>query len=246
MHISTLYMVKFVMDSVIVEEFSGGVEKSKVYSMVNGKLIELSFNRMVNTGLIEFKIATITPVNEEEFSIIAPAVGSLGFYADYVKDSKMAVLIPSVTLKGIKSINDLKILLNALSELIEEMSYMTNTPISNIEIALMLSNNDWLVSGNNNEAYKVIRIGDVASVISINLSSGLTAGSANVSISVIGKIRNSECIVKGISELGLNNIENYGYMILASGSIRTLGLLTILTDKLENSVTRVINECSHL
>ena len=234
------------MDSVIVEEFSGGVEKSKVYSMVNGKLIELSFNRMVNTGLIEFKIATITPVSEEEFSIIAPAVGSLGFYADYVKDSKMAVLIPSVTLKGIKSIDDLKILLNAISELIEEMSYMTNTPISNIEIALMLSNNGWLVGDNNNEVYKVIKVGDVAASILINLSSGLTTGSANVSISVIGRIRNSECIVKGISELGLNNIENYGYMILATGSIRTLGLLTILTDKLENAVTRVINECSRL
>jgi hypothetical protein len=234
------------MDSVIVEEVSGGVERSKIYSMVNGKLIELSFNRMINTGLIEFRIATITPVNEEEFSIIAPAVGSLGFYADYVKDSKMAVLIPSITLKGIKSVDELRILLNALGELIEEMSYMTNTPISNIEVAQMLNDKGWLVSKGNDEVYKVLKVNDTAAVMSISLGGGLAIGSANVTIGIIGRLKNSECIVKGLAELGLSNMEDYGYMVLASGAIRTLGLLTVLTEKIENTVMRVINECNRL
>jgi len=234
------------MDSVIVEEVSGGVERSKIYSMVNGKLIELSFNRMINTGLIEFRIATITPVNEEEFSIIAPAVGSLGFYADYVKDSRMAVLIPSITLKGIKSVDELRILLNALGELIEEMSYMTNTPISNIEVAQMLNDKGWLVSKGNDEVYKVLKVNDAAAVILINLGGGLAIGSANVTISIIGRLKNSECVAKGLAELGLSGMENYGYMVLANGTIRTLGLLTVLTEKIENTVTRVINECNRL
>jgi hypothetical protein len=234
------------MDSVIVEEVSGGVERSKIYSMVNGKLIELSFNRMINTGLIEFRIATITPVNEEEFSIIAPAVGSLGFYADYVKDSRMAVLIPSITLKGIKSVDELRILLNALGELIEEMSYMTNTPISNIEVAQMLNDKGWLVSKGNDEVYKVLKVNDVAAVILINLGGGLAIGSANVIIGIIGRLKNSECVAKGLAELGLSGMENYGYMVLANGTIRTLGLLTVLTEKIENTVTRVINECNRL
>ncbi|MFP3196319.1 MAG: hypothetical protein RXQ74_05570 [Caldivirga sp.] len=234
------------MDSVIVEEVSGGVERSKIYSMVNGKLIELSFNRMINTGLIEFRIATITPVNEEEFSIIAPAVGSLGFYADYVKDSRMAVLIPSITLKGIKSVDELRILLNALGELIEEMSYMTNTPISNIEVAQMLNDKGWLVSKGNDEVYKVLKVNDAAAVISINLGGGLAIGSANVTIGIIGRLKNSECVAKGLAELGLSGMENYGYMVLANGTIRTLGLLTVLTEKIENTVTRVINECNRL
>jgi len=234
------------MDSVIVEEVSGGVERSKIYSMVNGKLIELSFNRMINTGLIEFRIATITPVNEEEFSIIAPAVGSLGFYADYVKDSKMAVLIPSITLKGIKSVDELRILLNALGELIEEMSYMTNTPISNIEVAQMLNDKGWLVSKGNDEVYKVLKVNDAAAVILINLGGGLAIGSANVTIGIIGRLKNSECVAKGLAELGLSGMENYGYMVLANGTIRTLGLLTVLTEKIENTVTRVINECNRL
>ncbi|MFP3301000.1 MAG: hypothetical protein RXN84_01055 [Caldivirga sp.] len=234
------------MDSVIVEEVSGGVERSKIYSMVNGKLIELSFNRMINTGLIEFRIATITPVNEEEFSIIAPAVGSLGFYADYVKDSRMAVLIPSITLKGIKSVDELRILLNALGELIEEMSYMTNTPISNIEVAQMLNDKGWLVSKGNDEVYKVLKVNDAAAVILINLGGGLAIGSANVTIGIIGRLKNSECVAKGLAELGLSSMENYGYMVLANGTIRTLGLLTVLTEKIENTVTRVINECNRL
>lgn len=234
------------MDSIVVEEVSGGVEKSKIYSIVNGKLIELSFSRVIKTGLIEFRIATITPVNEDEFSIIAPAVGSLGFYADYVKDSKMAVLVPSTTLKGIRSIDELRTLLNALSELIEEMSYMTNTPMSNIEVAQMLVDKGWLVSKGNNEVYKVLRINDAAVAITINLGGGLTVGLASVIISIIGRLRNTNCVAKGLSELGLRNIEDYGYMVLASGSIRTLGLLTILTEKLENAVVKVITECNHL
>lgn len=234
------------MDSIVVEEVSGGVEKSKIYSIVNGKLIELSFSRVIKTGLIEFRIATITPVNEDEFSIIAPAVGSLGFYADYVKDSKMAVLVPSTTLKGIRSIDELRTLLNALSELIEEMSYMTNTPMSNVEVAQMLVDKGWLVSKGNNEVYKVLRVNDAAVAITINLGGGLTVGLASVIISIIGRLRNTNCVAKGLSELGLRNIEDYGYMVLASGSIRTLGLLTILTEKLENVVVKVITECNHL
>lgn len=233
------------MDGIVVEEVSGGVERSKIYSMTNDKLIELSFNRIIKTGLIEFRIATISPIDENEFSIIAPAVGLLGFYADYAKDSKMAVLVPSTELKSIRSVDDLRILLNALSELIEEMAHMYNEPVSNIEVASMLNGKGWLVSMDLSEAYKVIRVKDYAVTINIRLRYP-DPSSATISVGVLGKIINHDCVVRGFREAGLDDVEVYEYAVLAKGTIRTLGLLTVLAERFEGMSMRVVERCSSL
>lgn len=229
--------------SYTIEVVEGDVARLKMTSMVAGKVIEVSFNLNTRNQLVDLRLATIAPITEEEFSIISPAVGSLGFYADYVKDSKMAILTPSVGLKGLRGVDDVKRIMNSLTELVEEMSKMGNSPLSNIEISLILTERGWLIDYRNGEMFKVLDLKGMVASIYIRLKGETSFSIAEINVSLIRPI-NRQCIVKRMSELGFSNIEDYEYMIKAVIEAKTLGLLTLLAEKAESLVMDIVKGCS--
>ncbi|GGP20054.1 hypothetical protein GCM10007981_06580 [Thermocladium modestius] len=231
------------MYNVFIEEQSAESTRYKLTSEIDGKMIELSVVESIPG--IRLRLASLRPINENEFAILAPAMGRIGFYADYVKESGIMMLQPSLELRGMvmKDLDDVMPLLETIRELVSEVNYMINNPKSLLELKGELLGNGWLV-GDDSSLHKLYQALDGVIDVDIRIKPDMYSSSiADVVLSAMSRRGSLECLAGSFAVHGFTKAEDFGHFIRLEGRLHTLGVLPIIASKVDEWMNQAISAC---
>jgi len=234
------------MYNVFIEEQSMESTRYKLTSEVGNKVIELSV--IESAPGIRLRLASLRPIDENEFAILAPVMGRIGFYTDYVKESGIMMMQPSLELREMvmRDLDDVMPLLETMRELINEVTYMINNPKSLIELKGELLNNGWLV-GDDSSMHKLYRVNNGVIDIDVKVRPDIYSSSvADVTIRIMSRDDSSQCLADSLAGHGFSKAEDLGLFVELKGKLYTLGVLPIIASKISEWVMQASEACSRL
>ncbi|MFP3304465.1 MAG: hypothetical protein RXN89_00120 [Vulcanisaeta sp.] len=217
------------------------------YSVL-GKTIEV--RAVLDKAINKFKLrfVSIKPSDENEVSLLTILTPHFKFTIDYIPSDKIVMIYPSPETELFDDLRSISTYIDSLIALIIEVLSYSSNPLLKSEINYELLSRGWILDLGES-ATSMFKVYDTkVGIMRVNVElehHQLELGKVKVDI-LIRAITALNCIVNSLASKGFTESIIYDDLGIAHliGEFPSLGILTLIADKIDGIINDVVKSCS--